>query len=260
MIIFVLFCLTIIGDSLRVSYNKQCDCSKFSTDSSCLEQTDCIWQGNICRARECSEYYNIDKCNRVASCSWNVSQCQKFTKCSDFYMNDSFDCYKIGDQNLNLSCQPSEQGNQCQEFQRQECGNVEEDCASFESQWRMCYWNNNKCNIVDIRYCDQLFNEDLCFIYGEGLGCQWKNGKCTVIQCSDYTFESTCVLQRQNSIEDDPLLCRWTGIKCEEAQDVSHLDFSNCLVNSFYNYIWDSANNQCVSCQTYIPPTSESTP
>ena len=31
-------------------------------------------------------------------------------------MNDSFDCYKIGDQNLNLYCEPSDEGNTCKEY------------------------------------------------------------------------------------------------------------------------------------------------
>ncbi|CAK90362.1 unnamed protein product (macronuclear) [Paramecium tetraurelia] len=254
---FVLFCIFILGHSLKVSYNTQCSCSKFGSDTSCLEQTNCIWRTEGCQSRECTEYYDKEKCNRVASCSWNVSKCEKFTKCANYYMNDSYDCYKIGDQNLNLFCEPSDEPNMCQDYEVQLCGDVEEDCTGFQSQWSLCYWNNNSCNVVDIRYCDKLFDEDLCIIFGEGLGCQWKDNKCTVISCSDYTSESTCVLQRQNFIEDDPLLCKWSEIKCEEAPDISHLDFSNCLVNSFYNYIWDSINKQCVSCLIYVPPSTD---
>ncbi|CAD8080081.1 unnamed protein product [Paramecium primaurelia] len=253
---FVLLCILVLGHSMKVSFSNQCTCSKFSSDTSCLEQTNCIWRSEGCQKRDCTEYYDKDKCNRVASCSWNVSKCEKFTKCSNYFMNDSFDCYKIGDQNLNLYCEPSDEGNTCKEYKPKQCGDVEEDCTGFQSQWSLCYWNNNSCNLVDIRYCDQLFNEELCLIFGEGLGCQWKENKCTVISCLDYTSESTCVLQRQNFIEDDPLLCRWSEIKCEEAQDISHLDFSNCLVNSFYNYIWDSINKECVSCLTYVPPST----
>ncbi|CAD8110981.1 unnamed protein product [Paramecium sonneborni] len=256
----VLLCILILGQTMKVSYRKQCTCEKFSTDSSCLEQTNCIWRSEGCQTRACTEYYNKDKCNMVASCSWNVSKCETFTKCSDYFMNDSFDCYKIGDQDQNQFCEPSENGNICQEHKVQQCGGVEEDCTGFQSQWGLCYWYKNSCKVIDIRYCDKLFSNDLCIIFGEGLGCQWKDNKCTVISCPDFTSENKCILQRQNFIEDDPLLCKWANNNCEEAQDISHLDYSNCLVNSFYNYIWDSTNKECVSCLTYIPPKTTTTP
>ncbi|CAD8187106.1 unnamed protein product [Paramecium pentaurelia] len=255
--IFVLLCLLFLGHSIPVTFKDQCKCSKFPSETTCLEQINCIWNTSICQDRSCSQYYNKDKCNAVSHCSWNISNCREFTKCTDYFMNDPFDCYKIGNQDLNQFCMPTENGNYCKDYELAPCGNFEDDCSGFQSQWNLCYWYKNTCNVVDIRYCDTQLNEELCFIFGEGLGCQWKDNKCQMITCSDYTTESTCILQRQNFIEDGPLLCMWDGTKCIEAKDVSHLDYSNCLVNSFYNYIWDSTKGVCVSCKDYTPPTSQ---
>ncbi|CAD8093816.1 unnamed protein product [Paramecium sonneborni] len=252
----VLLCLIALNQSIPASLKDQCTCSKFPNETTCLEQEHCIWRTTLCQDRSCSQYYNKDKCNAVSHCSWNISKCAEFTKCTDYFMNDSYDCYKIGNQDLNQFCMPTENGNQCSNYELTPCGNFEDDCAGFQTQWKLCYWYNNTCNIIDIRYCDTQLNEELCFIFGQGLGCQWKDNKCQVIACSDFTTESTCILQRQNFIEDGTILCMWDGAKCQEAQDVSHLDYSNCLVNSFYNYIWDSTKGACVACRDYSPPSS----
>lgn len=114
----------------------------------------------------------------------------------------------------------------------------------------MCYWNSidNECLEVDIRICSNLVSEYLCNLFGVDLGCKWNNLSCTPLVCEDFTTEIDCVIVRQDNMNQDPFLCKWdiNSNSCVIAEDVSHLDFSNCYTNTLNNYLWDSTINECV--------------
>lgn len=50
---------------------------------------------------------------------------------------------------------------------------------------------------------------------------------------------------RPDNINQDPFLCAWNSEKnqCILAEDINHLDQTNCYTNTLNNYIWNTTLN-----------------
>ncbi|CAD8129012.1 unnamed protein product [Paramecium sonneborni] len=66
------------------------------------------------------------------------------------------------------------------------------------------------CQLYYIRYCDALFNQELCFILKRDQGNRWKNNKSQMISCTDHIKEMCkYIFYRQQFLKIFLFFCMW---------------------------------------------------